>query len=104
MSAPSSADLTVDTALLTGAGNRLEDAAGSLSAAAADPGPCPLAVDALGPDAIGREVLDAAGRRVRQAAESAALMAHRLLAAAGALRTTATGFRAADDGVRRQPR
>jgi hypothetical protein len=31
-------------------------------------------------------------------------MAHRLLAAAGALRTTATGFRAADDGVRRQPR
>ena len=104
MTAPIAQDLAVDTALLATAADRLEDATASLSGAAVDPGACPLPVDALGPDAIGREVIDTASRRVRQAAESVGLLTQRLLAAASALRATADGFRSADDGVRRPPR
>jgi hypothetical protein len=69
-----------------------------------DPGPCPLPVDALGPDPIGREVIDVAERRVRQAAESAALLAERLTAFAAAVRTAAARFGAADHQLIRPPR
>jgi hypothetical protein len=98
-------DLEVETTLIRQAADVLDDAARAFAGdAAGDEFHCPLADSSLGPSALGREVVTAAGRRVQQAAEAARHLGALSADTAGKLRTSATAFEVAEAGAISGPR
>ncbi len=98
-------DLTVDTALIRRAAAMLDDAAHAYRGQ--DSGEvlrCPLTDTSLGSSAAGREVVDAAARRVIEAVDGARALALRVEAAAEKLRSSAQGFDDTEGSVGRGPR
>jgi|GEM_PF-5920443 len=118
-------DLAVETTLLRQAADILDDAAAAFAGGGAgggrgggDPGggaysggggnrgaaghlagdcpSCPLSDTSLGRSAVGREVVEAASRRVEQAVEATRLLAGLVSVTADKLRITAAAFDAAE--------
>lgn len=86
-------DLAVDTALLRQAADVLDDAAALFAGRASpDIANFPLSDVSLGRSAVAREVVEAAGRRVAQALESAVLVAAIATTNAEKVRCAATAF------------
>jgi hypothetical protein len=98
-------DLAVDTALLRQAANVLDDASALLAGRASpEIAVFPLGDASLGRSAVAREVVDAAGRRVAQAYESAVLLAAMATDVAEKTRCAATAFDLAETANAAAPR
>jgi hypothetical protein len=98
-------DLAVETSLIRLAADVLDDASTALTpGAAGDQLHCPLVDDSLGNSALGREVVDAASRRVIQATDAARRLAELVTDAASKLRTAAAAFEAAESTAIAPPR
>jgi len=98
-------DFTVDTALIRQAAGMLDDAGHTYRGHdSCEVFRCPLDDASLGPSAAGREVVDAAGRRVIQAVEGAQALGLRVAATADGLRGCAKAFDATESLTGRGPR
>lgn len=95
----------MDTALIRQAADVLDDASAVLGPDQAGvPARCPLVGNSLGNSALGREVVNAANRRVLQATEAAIRLSGLIGQTAQTLRGTATAFEVAESSGVGPPR
>ena len=97
-------DLAVQTPLIRQAADVLDDASFDFVGSMCDVFPSPLTDASLGASAVAREVVDAASRRVRHAAEAARRLSELATDTAEKLRLAATAFEDAESCAIAPPR